>query len=886
MESNEKYISFEPWHGGYSNIRMSYEIAAAIAHITNRTLILPPKIYCLFLTEWAKKNTFFDIWTTLDKDAIKKEFKCVDFEDVPEYKNLISENQYFEKVDRVAKIILFGEGEKYYTESEGKDEHLKNQDSCITSNIVMVDTIIDYDDFNEFARGRKILNLNCPDKFIHFPKNLFGHFFYFVYGNSIQERNRIKERIKNGIKYRKEFYDIAEKVKKIIGHNDCSLWDETRHENIYECPYNAIHVRQNDFLYTRPMSAKTQIKTLLQDIENRIPNNIPLYIATDEKNKALFDHLRAKYNIWFLDNFNLNLKPHEALIVEQIICSNANMFLGSRDSTYSEYINVLRGYNNKSVYHDQGTNFNYNYRKFKRFQWETENYGWNRPFDTHWKYEKSYFNLGFFGSHNSAVAISYKAKILEVVELEKWMSRKNAAFYFHHPINDPNKVAREIFEYFKKKYGVYVFDNVIWNASKGCHLEFPAYKYESVKHHIAHVCNVIYQSSAEKSLNISFDGGSDMGFFHVFLGERGKDPEHIAEFKTDIAVTYSAIAHYLKCIKQESSIWRGNLVYGGKVMGLSSYGNRNDELVDKFKQIYKLQNTDNVNIAHENLCKILNIKSQDRIDGQLANDLAKNNQIAFEEIFKEIVTPFIEKYGADRQLQFSGGGAMNIINNTIYDAFVSPNPDDRGLALGLLLWKIKPGHVIDSTYLGPEPFDSIPKHKPYSVEQAAKDLINGEILGLIQGRCEHSARALGNRSIICLPKNGMKDILNEKVKRREFFRPFAPVVRLKDAEKYFEFGKHGRWMCHNAIVKPEWREALASITHVDNTARLQTIEENQNIYLYKLLSELEKQGQIPVLLNTSFNIQGKPILNTYAEAIWMRENTGLNKVITDKYILL
>ena len=882
----EKFISFEPWHGGYSNIRMSYEIAAAIAHVTNRTLILPPKIYCLFLSEWAKKDTFFDMWTTLDKEALKKQFKCIDFEDVPEYKNLISEHQYFEKVDRVAKIILFGEKEEYYKENRGKDEQWKNQDSCLLHNIVMVNTINDYDDFNEFARGRKIVHLNCDDKFIHFPKNLFGHFFYFVYGNSIQKRNEIKEKIKNGIKYRNEFYEKAEKVKKIIGYNDCFLWDQVNCKNIYEHQYNAIHVRQNDFLNTRPDSAKNQIKTLLEDIQNIIPNDVPLYIATDEKNKSLFDPLRKKYNIWFLDNFNLNLKAHEALVVEQIICSNANIFLGSKDSTYSEYINILRGYENKLVHYNQGTNFKFEYKKFKRFQWETENYSWNKPFNSAWKYERSYFNLGFFGSHNSAVAISYKGNVLEVLELEKWISRKNAAFYFHYPIENQELIAKEIFQYFKKKYGVYVFDHVIFNASKGCHLQFPAYAYEQVQHHVAHVCNAIYQSKATKSLNISFDGGSEMGHFHIFLGERGKEPQHVAEFKTDLGVTYSAIAHYLKCIKRESCISRGNLVYGGKVMGLSSYGERNENLLAKFKEIYKLQITDSVNTAHENICRILNIKPQDRIEGKLADDLAKNNQIAFEELFKEIVSPFIEKYGADRELQFSGGGAMNIINNTIYDAFVSPNPDDRGLALGLLLWKIKPGSVIDSTYLGPEPFDSMPKHEPYSVQQVVKDLINGEILGLIQGRCECSARALGNRSIICIPKNGMKHILNEKVKRREFFRPFAPVVRMKDARKYFEFGKHSRWMCHNAIVKEQYRDALASIVHIDNTARLQTVEEGQNSYLYRVLSELENQGQIPVLLNTSFNIQGKPILNTYAEALWMRENTGLNKVITDKYILL
>ena len=259
---------------------------------------------------------------------------------------------------------------------------------------------------------------------------------------------------------------------------------------------------------------------------------------------------------------------------------------------------------------------------------------------------------------------------------------------------------------------------------------------------------------------------------------------------------------------------------------------------------------------------------------QKGRDLAYAIQYNFTKKFTDIVFPFIEKY-PNRQLVFAGGGAMNIINNTAFKAFVSPNCDDRGIALGCLLHLIKP-QLVDSTYLGSEPYDKKPKGTKHSITKIAKMLSDGKIIGLIQGRAEHGARALGNRSILCLPTEGMKDRLNKEVKFREEFRPFAAVCREEDAHKYFRTYDMHRWMTHNAVVRDK---ELPAITHVDGTCRLQTVTKEQNPFLYELL------GKHPVLLNTSLNIQGKPILNTYEDALWMKENTGIDEIITDKEIL-
>ena len=157
-----------------------------------------------------------------------------------------------------------------------------------------------------------------------------------------------------------------------------------------------------------------------------------------------------------------------------------------------------------------------------------------------------------------------------------------------------------------------------------------------------------------------------------------------------------------------------------------------------------------------------------------------------------------------------------------------------------------------------------------------EDLKNGKIVGLIQGECEIGPRALGFRSILCDPSYpDMKDTLNAKVKFREWYRPFAPACRYEDAPKYFNSVNFENMECMSFVaeVKEEYKEQLQSITHVDNTARLQTVTKESNPFFYDLLTEWDG-----VLLNTSFNVQGKPILNTLKDAIDILNKTQLDYV--------
>ena len=362
----------------------------------------------------------------------------------------------------------------------------------------------------------------------------------------------------------------------------------------------------------------------------------------------------------------------------------------------------------------------------------------------------------------------------------------------------------------------------------------------------------------------------------------------------------------------------GNLVWPGKIMGLVSYGNYKLEWLESFIEFFKSDpdggNDDyvgKINKLGEKIGVIFDIN--DRLEGQIAYDIAATAQRAFEDCFLEVAKPYFEQY-PDLPVCITGGCALNIILNTRVreefnkEVFVGPNPNDCGIATGLMLKHLKPKTACDLTYKGLPILDQnliaqiLPEYTnvkklmkrdeefhPYEQHDPSiliEDLINGKIIGVVKNQSEHGPRALGNRSIICNPSIAeMKDTLNAKVKHREWYRPFAPVVRQEDVSKYFEFEGESRWMSFCPKVRAEWRDKLAAITHVDNTARVQTVTREQNEFLYDLLTEFEKKTGIGVLLNTSFNVNGKPILSTYKDAFIIYNNTELDCLLLEDYYI-
>jgi carbamoyltransferase len=277
--------------------------------------------------------------------------------------------------------------------------------------------------------------------------------------------------------------------------------------------------------------------------------------------------------------------------------------------------------------------------------------------------------------------------------------------------------------------------------------------------------------------------------------------------------------------------------------------------------------------------------------------MAATNQYVFEKLFAEEISPIINQY-PDLPLILVGGCALNILNNTRLaknkTVFVPPNPNDCGLGIGLVASELKPKFPVDATYMSAEVWDRSELSRllyenngvPIDIETLASYITHGKIIGVIRGNGEHGPRALGNRSILCNPTIvGIKDVLNSRVKGREYYRPFAPVVRLEDVNEYFEWDKESRWMSFCPKVREEYRDILSAITHVDGTARVQTVTREQNEFLYDLLTAIDKLIGIGVLLNTSFNVDGKPILNSYKEGMWVLNNKELDGVVFENYYI-
>jgi len=535
-------------------------------------------------------------------------------------------------------------------------------------------------------------------------------------------------------------------------------------------------------------------------------------------------------------------------------------------------------------------------------------------------------NIGYYGSHNAAIAVEENGKILTVIEIERFLGYKNigVAQYKtpkHKNARDFTQIVTDVLDFIKKEHNISHFDNciftstdvVIGNTLYQTHEVIKANNYISYTHHLTHAAGAFYQSPYKEAIVFSFDGGGNDGKFNIYHCLRGQEPallEHITNpilgsphIGYDLGFPYMLIGHYLNDIDFEG-LSEGNLVYSGKIMGLVSYGEVREEWLDDFIEFYK--NDPNGNNYQEIIDKLgekigIKFDTNNRLKEKIAYDVAATSQRAFEECFLEIAKPYFDLF-PDMPICITGGCGLNILLNTRLvnefnkELFVGPVPNDCGLAVGLLANFVKPEEPFDVTYAGlplldRNMFQYYFNHSTWwkdelDMKEVIKDLVEGKIIGVVRDKSEHGPRALGNRSIICNPSlPEMKDILNAKVKHREWYRPFAPVVRLEDVNKYFEWDRESRWMSYAPIVRKKWRKKLAAITHVDNTARVQTVTREQNPWLYDLITKFEETTGIGVILNTSFNVNRMPILTTLKDAFTVFEQTEMDRlIIEDNYI--
>lgn len=518
--------------------------------------------------------------------------------------------------------------------------------------------------------------------------------------------------------------------------------------------------------------------------------------------------------------------------------------------------------------------------------------------------------ISIYASHDASVCVMTSDGKFRVFEAERLLKKRFASLIANESYKDTYDKLKNMIT---KECGVDSFDTCYYlhlTEKHKLYLKeiFKIKEFKETYHHESHAACSFYQSTFDEALVISYDGGGYdgeedmMGFFNIYHVKRGQPIERIYRTNLDLGSAYGLMGMPISEIHKDKTKGGDFLTFAGKLMGLVAYGN----VIKKWqKPLEKFYRHDSHNVGakkafYDNLTKRLyehvNISSFSK---QKSYDLAATSQWVFEKIFFKETDGYFGKH-TGLPICLAGGCALNVVLNQKIkeryadrEIFIPPNPSDCGLSFGMIALHEMPQQAVDLTYAGMSilDIDELPayvkKYNARKIELAelACLLYKGKIIGVMHGNSEHGPRALGNRSILCNPGiEHMKDTLNAKVKFREWFRPFAPVVRAESVSRYFDFKGETRYMSYSPKVKPLWTHYLSAIVHKDGTARVQTITEEQNKFLYDILGEFKALSGYDVLINTSFNIRGNPILTTVKDAIEVLEETEIDAVLINGYL--
>ncbi len=441
-----------------------------------------------------------------------------------------------------------------------------------------------------------------------------------------------------------------------------------------------------------------------------------------------------------------------------------------------------------------------------------------------------------------------------------------------------------------------------------------------LEHHIAHIASSYYCSPWEKAAGFSYDGSGD---FVSTMMARCEGPEiHVLDrvfLPHSLGTFYTMICDFI-----------GYRKYGdeGKVMGLAPYGN--DIYVDQIRKIIRLKNGNfRLNMSYfkplgssqgmqvlpdgtvrlarhfsDKMEKLFGAPREPHAEiTQRDMDLAYAMQYCFEEVFFHLMNELHQRV-PDENLALAGGCALNsVANGKIFSrtpfrrTWIQPAAGDEGLAIGAalhtyhsVLKQPRTGEAqMNHAYLGPEfseaQIESALKSAGVEYQRLERgplldavsdQMVRGNVVGWFQGRMEWGPRALGNRSIVTHPGlPDMKDVLNARIKHREWFRPFAPSILADAQHEYFEHDHPSPYMLHVYKIRPEKRKSLCAVNHVDNTGRLQTVTREENPLYYDLIQAFGRKTGTPVILNTSFN-ENEPIVCTPQEAIDCFQRTKMD----------
>jgi carbamoyltransferase len=449
-----------------------------------------------------------------------------------------------------------------------------------------------------------------------------------------------------------------------------------------------------------------------------------------------------------------------------------------------------------------------------------------------------------------------------------------------------------------------------------------------LEHHIAHIASAYYCSPWEQAAGFSYDGSGD--FVSTMMARCEGSEINVLDrvfLPHSLGSFYTMICEFI-----------GYNKYGdeGKVMGLAPYGK--DTYVEQVRELLmtsasgfeldldffqplgsnegmQIKPDGTVALARHFSGRMIELFGPPRDPAaeitQRDMDLAYAMQHCFEEVFFYLLNDLHKRVPMEN-LAMAGGCALNSVANgklfartPFRHTWIQPAAGDEGLAIGAALHtyhsvlKQPREHAMKNSYLGPEFTDSRIESSLKSagvkyqrlergplLDHVASNVAGGGVVGWFQGRMEWGPRALGNRSIVAHPgRVDMKDILNARIKRREWFRPFAPSILEERQAEFFEHDHPSPFMLHVYKIRSEKREQLCAVNHVDDTGRLQSVAHDENPLYYDLIRAFERQTGIPVLLNTSFN-ENEPIVCKPEEAIDCFQRTRMDGIAIGPFLAL
>lgn len=541
------------------------------------------------------------------------------------------------------------------------------------------------------------------------------------------------------------------------------------------------------------------------------------------------------------------------------------------------------------------------------------------------------YDVGEGNNHDSSAALLHNGEVLAIYEEERLNRIKHTNKWPCLAINaclDVAGITYDQVDYFTFNLTEKTLEKILWNYFSQLGMNPPSAhtflqqllqdqfqadistdKVLLYNHHFAHAVTAFYPSQFEKALVVTIDGSGGEYSGTVYDGS-GNDLKLLRTFSEE-----QSLGHFYNLVTNILGFSKNFDEY--KVMGLAPYGSPGT-YKELFSQMYRLLPEGNYELHKDFMVELMEIcalGNSNKVFGQTYKDIAASLQEALETIVFHILKHYVQATG-HKKLCLAGGVALNCTMNgkllssgLFEDIFVYPGANDSGLAVGSALaayYEYERGakrKTLHNMYVGSalENSDGIRQELDQWKQlvtyeelvdapmKAAELLAQDKVIGWVQGNSEFAPRALGNRSILADPRPAKnKERINSMVKKREGFRPFAPSVMEEYVADFFELPTKRTEFSHMTFifkVQQKYRELLGAITHVDGTARVQTVSKELNKKYWELIDHFRELTEVPIVLNTSFNNNAEPIVDSVRDALVSFLTTRLDFLIVGDFLV-